>query len=216
MKKLIGANSPFLIPYFTFLIIAGFIILIYPKGEIHLYLNQFHNNFGDYFFYNATYAGDGLAVVGMGFLLCFFKYRFAILVALSNIASSLFTQLLKHTVFSDIVRPKKFFESTDQLNLIPWVENYLYNSFPSGHTTAAFTTFFCLALIIENKLLKFLMLVIALTIGFSRIYLSQHFLNDVYAGSLIGVTTSILVFYYLVFSEKSMKLLWMEKSFLKK
>ena len=216
MKKLIGANSPFLIPYFTFLIIAGFIILIYPKGEIHLYLNQFHNNFGDYFFYTATYAGDGLAVVGMVFLLCFFKYRFAILVALSNIASSLFTQLLKHTVFSDIVRPKKFFESTDQLNLIPWVENYLYNSFPSGHTTAAFTTFFCLALIIENKLLKFLMLVIALTIGFSRIYLSQHFLNDVYAGSLIGVTTSILVFYYLVFSEKSMKLLWMEKSFLKK
>jgi len=216
MKKLIRANSPFLVPYLVFLIIAGFFIAAYPKGNIHLYFNQFHNNFGNYFFYNATYVGDGFAVVGIVFLLCFLKYRFAILVALSNIASSLFTQLLKHTVFSNVVRPKKFFEGTDQLNFVPWVENYLYNSFPSGHTTAAFTTFFCLAMITENKLLKFLMLIIALTIGFSRIYLSQHFLNDVYAGSLIGVTISLLAFRYLMFSEKSMRLLWMEKSFLKK
>lgn len=216
MKNLIGANSPFLVPYFLFLIIVGFVIATYPKGEIHLYLNQFHNNFGNHFFYNITFIGDGFAVVGIVLVLCFFKYRFAVLVAISNICSSLITQLLKHTVFSDVVRPKKFFEGTEQLNVVPWVENYLYNSFPSGHTTAAFSTFFCLAMILENKLLKFSMLLIAMIIGFSRIYLSQHFLNDVYAGSLIGVTTSLLSYHYIVFGKKSMNAEWMEKSFLRK
>jgi membrane-associated phospholipid phosphatase len=112
------------------------------------------------------------------------------------------------------VRPKKFFEGLNTLNLVPGYENYLYNSFPSGHTTSAFTTFFCLALIIENKYIKFIMFGMALTIGFSRVYLSQHFLNDVYAGSLIGVITSIVTYWVIFLWERSANADWMEKSLL--
>ena len=98
------------------------------------------------------------------------------------------------------------------LNLVPGFENYLYNSLPSGHSTSAFTTFLCLALIIENKAMKFGLFMMALTVGFSRVYLSQHFLNDVYAGSLIGVITSFLIYQFIFISERTKNALWMEKS----
>ena len=214
MKKTIQQNLAFLFPYFLFLLLAGLFLTMHSKGEAHLIINQYRSEFCDYFFSGATYLGEGYAVSGIVIFLCFFKYRGAILVAVSNIIAAGITQILKHTLFVDQVRPKKYFEGIAELKLIPWVENYSYNSFPSGHTTAAFATFFCLALILENKWLKFLMFCIALLIGFSRVYLSQHFLNDVCGGSAIGVITSLLLYQYFFLSEKKSKM-WMERSLLK-
>ncbi|MBI3500995.1 MAG: phosphatase PAP2 family protein [Bacteroidetes bacterium] len=214
MKKLFRDNLAFFFPYFLFLLIAGIFLSLHSKGEAHLILNQYRYEICDTLFCYATWLGDFFAVIVIVFVLCFFNYRFALLVGLSNIFSALITQLLKHTLFSDVDRPTKFFEGIHQLNLVAGYENYLYNSFPSGHTTAAFTTFFCLALIFENKILKFAMFLIALTVGLSRVYLSQHFLNDVYAGSLIGVITTLL-FYSCLFSEKAKTISWLNKSLLK-
>lgn len=215
MKQLFRDNIAFFIPYLLFLLIAGIFLSLYSKGDAHLILNQYRYPVCDSFFCYATWLGDFTAVIIIVLLLCFFKYRFALLVGFSNIFSSVITQLLKHTLFSDIDRPTKFFEGVHKLNLVAGYENYLYNSFPSGHTTSAYTTFFCLALIIENKLLKFCMFLIAFTVGLSRVYLSQHFLNDVYAGSLIGVSVSIFTYQYL-FLDKKENVNWMERSFLKK
>ncbi|MFH1004694.1 MAG: phosphatase PAP2 family protein [Bacteroidota bacterium] len=214
MKKVILQNLFFLIPYLFFLLISGYFLVLYPKGEIHLFINQFHNNFYNYFFYYATFLGEGFAIATIVLSLCFFCYRFALLVAVSSIFSSLIVQILKHTVYADVVRPKKFFEGIHELNFVPLVENYLYNSFPSGHTTVAFATFFCLSMILKNKFLKFLMFVIALTIGFSRVYLSQHFLNDIYAGSIIGITIALFVYYFFFLSKKLKNKKWIEKSLL--
>lgn len=215
MKKTVKQNLAFIIPYFLFLLIAGFFLVLYSKGTVHLSINQYRYEFCDYFFFCATYVGDGIAVVSMVLLLCLIKYRYAILMAASNIISALITQTLKHTWFLDVVRPKKFFEGIAELKLVPWVENYLYNSFPSGHTTAAFATFFCFALILQNNFLKFMMFIVALTIGFSRVYLSQHFLNDICAGSLIGVITSFLIYHFIFHSSKAKNSAWMEKSILR-
>jgi membrane-associated phospholipid phosphatase len=38
---------------------------------------------------------------------------------------------------------------------------------------------------------------IAIITAYSRIYLSQHFLQDVVAGSLLGVITSSVIYYVL-------------------
>ena len=215
MKKVFRDNLAFLIPYILFLLIAGTFLFLYSKGEIHLYLNQFRYNFCDTFFCYATWFGDFFGVIVSAILLCLIRYRFALLLVLSNVFSALLTQLMKHTIFSDIDRPTKFFEGIHKLNLVPGYENYLYNSFPSGHTTSAFTTFFCLALIFENRILKFIMFLLALIVGASRVYLSQHFLNDVYAGSIIGVGFSMLIYYFLFISNKTKKSSWMDKSILK-
>jgi len=189
---------------------------MYDKAQIHLLLNSFHNAFGDTVFPYITYIGDGVTVVIAVILLLLVKYRFALLLAVANVLSAGLTQLLKHTIFADVVRPKEYFKNMLDIHYVEGVENYLYNSFPSGHTTAAFTTFFCFALMTENKFLKTLMFFIALTIGFSRIYLSQHFLQDVYAGSLIGVSVSMLVYSFIQNNKKLNASAWIDKSLYKR
>jgi membrane-associated phospholipid phosphatase len=140
------------------------------------------------------------------------KYKYAFIVGISNIISALITQTLKQTVFAHAVRPKKFFEGIHDLYFVPGVENYLYNSFPSGHSTCAFSLYFALALLVKNKILKLLFFIVALLIGYSRIYLSQHFFEDVYAGSIIGVTTTIIVYYFIQNFIQKNNNSWIEQS----
>ncbi len=181
------------------------------KAEKHLEFNSFHTTFFDFFFYYFTYFGDGVTALIISLILIAVNYRNALFVGLSNIISALITQLLKHTLFADVVRPKKFFEGIHELYLVPREDNYLYYSFPSGHSTCAFALYFALALIVENKILKLLFFIIASLVGYSRIYLSQHFFEDVYAGSLIGVVTTLIMFYFLKKTNNN----WMNQSFIK-
>jgi len=57
-----------------------------------------------------------------------------------------------------------------------------------------------LALIEKNKKTNVAYLLGAIAVGYSRIYLGQHFLNDVLMGASIGMITAVLV--YWVFTEK--------------
>jgi membrane-associated phospholipid phosphatase len=181
---------------------------INTKAETHLEFNRFHNSFFDVFFQYMTYLGEGYAVTLVFIMLLAIRFRYAVIVAVANFIASSITQILKHTIFSEVVRPKKFFEGLHDLYLVPNVDNHLYNSFPSGHTTCAFALYFSIALIIKNKKLKFLCFLAAFAVGYSRIYLSQHFLEDVYAGSLIGTIITMIVFLMIQKSNAG----WLEKS----
>lgn len=210
MKTVFKANLFFLFPYILFIIFGALLIFASAKAATHLEFNQHHIPFFDVFFYYATYLGDGITAVFIVLALLFISYRYALITALSVIISAIITQLLKHFVFSDIVRPKKYFEGLQQLYFVPDVENYLYNSFPSGHTTCAFALYFSAAMCCKNNLLKFLFFTIALTAAYSRVYLSQHFFEDVYAGSFIGTITAFFVYY----AVQKQNAGWMENSLL--
>jgi membrane-associated phospholipid phosphatase len=201
-------NFLLLFPYLLFLLAGAFLILANTKSETHLEFNRFHNSFFDIFFSYLTYLGDGFSALIAIVILLVVKWRFALLVAFSNILSATITQTLKHTLFSDVVRPKKFFEGIHDIYLVPGVDNHLYNSFPSGHSTCAFALYFSIGMIVENKWLKLFCFFLALVVGYSRIYLSQHFFQDVYAGSLIGVVSTIII-YILIQSSNAE---WMDRS----
>ncbi|SMF19697.1 undecaprenyl-diphosphatase [Paenibacillus barengoltzii] len=64
-------------------------------------------------------------------------------------------------------------------------------SFPSGHTTAAFSTF--IPLLYAAPGLAQLLLPLACIVGLSRIYLGVHYPSDVLAGGLLGAATALLV-----------------------
>lgn len=74
-------------------------------------------------------------------------------------------------------------------------------SFPSGHTTAAFSLATILSLNFPSFLLAFI--AIALIVGLSRIYLAVHFPTDVFIGIIIGISFGI--FNYLAIHPYFMK-----------
>jgi len=202
VKVLFKKNLSFLLPYFLFLLIGAVIIFVNSKAETHLAFNSFHNSFLDVINTYTTYLGDGVTAALLILMMLGVKYRYFVILGVSNVVSALIAQVLKHFVFNDIVRPKKFFEGIQDLYFVPGIENHMFNSFPSGHTTCAFSLYFSFALLVEKKMYKFLFLLLGFFTAYSRIYLSQHFFEDVYAGSIIGVTTSFFVFYFVQRKER--------------
>jgi len=79
---------------------------------------------------------------------------------------------------------------------------HIHNSFPSGHATQAFAIFMCLVYVVKNPYLKFGIFSIALLTAVSRVYISQHWLADITAGSFIGTLFSIIYYFVFIFKNK--------------
>ena len=70
-------------------------------------------------------------------------------------------------------------------------DNYS-NSFPSGHTSTAFTFALLLAFLVRRRFAIYVFPLLAFLVGYSRVYLAQHFVTDVVAGTIIGIISSYL------------------------
>lgn len=190
-------NKWFLIPYTIILVAVLPVLLVIPKADLHLWLNGFHSGFFDGFFRLLTWMGDGLVIGAAGFALLFFSFRNSLYVLSAYLGTGFLVQVLKRLVFSDAMRPVKFFQDTSTLHLVEGIKMLTSRSFPSGHAASAFAFFLCLAMILRSRAWKFLCCIMALLVAYSRVYLSQHFLVDIYAGSVIGVLGAF--FLYLAF-----------------
>lgn len=69
-------------------------------------------------------------------------------------------------------------------------------SFPSGHSSASFSVATTIALNIPK--ISILVLIIALVIGISRIYIGVHYPTDVAAGMILGIGSAFIVHMYLL------------------
>jgi len=216
VKQLFKNNLYFFIPYIISVFLVSVILVLYNKAEIHLYINSYHTSFFDFFFKYWTHTGHGFFAVFITVLLLFFRYRWAIISAVSNILIGIVVQLLKRKVFPDYFRPKswfkQFYESDYSLYIIEGAEPGSAFSFPSGHTATAFGIFILLSIFSKNNYCKFIFFIFALLAAYSRMYLSWHFLQDTLAGSLIGLLISLLI--YMIFSCK--KITKLDGSLLKK
>lgn len=201
-------QDPFLVGTFAFWLISASIVLLFTKGEIHLYLNQLHSTFFDVFFKYVTYLGDGILIVAAVLVLGFFKIRYGLFALAGYLGSGIVVQLMKRLLFSGVKRPLGYFDGIADLYLVPGVDVHSSKSFPSGHTTTAFAFFACLAILSKSKNAQVFLFVIALLTAYSRVYLSQHFLVDILVGSIIGTATT----YFLQSYFSSPKTPWMEFS----
>ena len=166
---------------------------IYPKIQTHLMLNGYHSLALDTFFKYATRLGEGFPVY-LGIALLIFNRRNGLLMLLGQGLTCIVTQGLKY-VFAH-PRPARYFKEmgVDLPETVSGVKLHTaFNSFPSGHTSAAFALFTCLALMTPRKWAPVWMTA-AWLVAYSRIYLSQHFLEDTLLGSLIGMVCSCTVY----------------------
>ena len=178
----------------------GNILLHNDKVQIHKAMNESVGNINiDTFFKYATHLGDGAFAFLVAIIFLFVSIRKSIYILLSYIGAAMVSSILKHLVFSEVYRPHFVFQYfvREKLKLIDGVDILATHSFPSGHALSAFALFFCLLFVSKNHFLKILFFTLAVLAAYSRVYLSQHWLIDVYVGSIIGVCFSL--FFYVVF-----------------
>lgn len=193
LASIIKENRLFFAGYIL-LIIPGIILLVnMPKVDIHLFLNPWHCKPLDYLFRAFTLLGDGIFIISLAVLLFIFRKRFLSLMVISGyVLSGIPVQIIKS--FMDAPRPAIFLKGINYSHFVEGVTLHNYNSFPSGHTASVFALAVILSISTKNKWMRVLYLILAALVGYSRIYLSQHFMLDVLVGSLIGVISGILIY----------------------
>lgn len=201
----------FFVPYLIFAAVWLSLIVIYDKGELHLMLNSYHSPFLDTFF---TYFTEMGATVPFVIVIAYLFSRISKSVYLLStlLVNVLFTNSLK--LLFRVPRPKAFFEENFPdvaLQFVDGMRIYTSNGFPSGHTSAVFAVMTCIALLSRDRYVSFFCIVVAVITGYSRIYLSQHFAEDIMLGSLVGMATA-LAMYPLYLKWKN--LAWMNRSIL--
>lgn len=181
----------FFIPYLIILITCLVLKLTFTRESIYFAVNARHSDLGDAIFPYVTDLGEGYMVVTLTLIMLCFSYRKTILLITSFAVSGILVQIVKHWFRAP--RPVVYFEK--ELGTIHFVKGIALlhnNSFPSGHTVTAFSAAVVLSYLAVNKRWGFIYLLIAISVAFSRMYLSQHFFEDVTAGSILGTISTII------------------------
>ena len=195
---------PFLVPTLVLALVLGIALLITPKAELHLALCQPHTTILDTIVPIITNLVDWLPYLCV-ILLLFYRAGWATFLASNLLLSTIIVQPIKYIVCAP--RPLTWFAENMPDVTLPLVEGVRMNhwlSFPSGHTTTFFVLFYSLSIILyaENvtgkMILSFLCFLCASFGAYTRIYLSQHFALDVFAGILIALFSTLSLYFFLV------------------
>lgn len=201
-------NSIFLGLSLILIVVLGLALLCVPKGDLHLFLCGHHTHARDIFFRYYTQVAEWFPYIVCVVLLLFSRVGNGIFASACMIVSALTTQLFKHII--NAPRPIRWFEDNMpdvQLPLVDGVNMHSWFSFPSGHTTSFFALAFVLCILAtqqsgnsrnSSSFIQVLLFIAATLGAYSRIYLSQHFALDVFAGIVVGlgITTLIYILFY--------------------
>jgi membrane-associated phospholipid phosphatase len=184
------------LPYLLILVICLVIKLTFTKAEIYFAVNHLYGPVADFLAPYVTDLGNGWTAVAVTVISVFFSYRKALIVAVSYAVTSLFAQVVKH-IF-DAPRPRLYFkDQLGRMRFVKDVEILSLHSFPSGHTVTAFSLAVLFSYWCRNKAWQPVFLLIAVLVGYSRMYLSEHFFEDVVGGSVIGFVLTVIILWWL-------------------
>jgi membrane-associated phospholipid phosphatase len=189
MVSLLRHTRTFLLPYLALLLAVGTALLATPKHTIFFWINGHHAPFFDQFFRPFTNVGDGVFYVAVTLALLFVRFRWALLSFVCFAVTSLAAQIGKHLIFTGHPRPFRYFAEHSgfpPLHIVEGVVMGTLKSFPSGHSTSAFSVFLVLTFIVKDKRWGLAFVLLAALAAYSRVYLAQHFVEDVFAGSILG------------------------------
>lgn len=176
----------------TFIVVFAAFLFIYGKKDSFILINGFYNPSLDYFFQYVTYLGDGLIYIPIVLYCLFLNRRFLVPVLAAIVICTVLTHFLKRIVFPDELRPVSLEVEKVIIHKIEGVPLHRQHSFPSGHTSTAFTMALLLASIMKRKIWAYILPMVAFLVGYSRVYLAQHFVTDVTVGMLIGIVSAYL------------------------
>ena len=199
LKKLLQQNRLYFCLFLVFLLLGSVCLYTFTKEDVTLWVNTHHSAFMDYFFWTMSFCGSFWGSLLVVVILWVWKsWRTSVNLIICIMTTNSIVMFLKHIIFPGTPRPTLYFDGVVDLRLLPWVEQLQTESFPSGHTAAAFSIATFLALFLSKKQYHGLLFLFALCVGYGRIYLSQHFITDVYTGMTIGVVITTLTYYVIL------------------
>ena len=202
MKQLIKQNAVFIALSLILLGVLGLALLWLPKDQLHLFLCDRHTPARDIFYRYYTHVAEWFPYIVCVAVLLLGRIGDGVFASAAMLLSALFTQVVKHIVVAP--RPLTWFEEhfpSIQLPLVDGVQMNLWYSFPSGHTTSFFALAFVASILLTARipripgiLVQLVLVLLATLGGYSRIYLSQHFALDVFAGALVGTLITLVCY----------------------
>ncbi|MET3878362.1 phosphatase PAP2 family protein [Chitinophaga sp. OAE865] len=179
---------PFVLVVITILATRIFV----SRQDAYFFINKLHTPAGDFIFPYITELGSTAAAVLISLLLLFVHRRAGIMLATAYLFTAAISFTLKALI--GFPRPHRYFASRLQeiyfVPGVPVLDNF--RSFPSGHSVCAFTAATVLSYYTKNKYLCLVYLALAMLVAYSRMYMSQHFLEDVTAGATLGIFFSMV------------------------
>ncbi|MCW3122315.1 MAG: phosphoesterase PA-phosphatase related [Flavipsychrobacter sp.] len=177
---------------------GGVLLLNYSNKDLFFFINSRHTEQLDVFMYYTTWVGEGVIIVSVLSALMLFprfrtwQYFFSAL--LCNLLPFFIQQGIKS--YYDSPRPINYFKHAEWIHRAKEWPELLYRSYPSGHTAGAFCflCFLSLCLPRRYRYIGLILFIIAMVVGYSRVYLSAHFFADIYAGSIVGTVFCILIY----------------------
>ncbi len=200
LTSLVDNTKPFLSCSLILLCLLGIALCFVPKGALHLILCDHHTPFLDAMLPLYSDLVNWLPYVVM-VLLLFYRAGWSVFLAADMLLTTVVVQPIKHILRAP--RPLTWFAEnmpSVSLPLTEGVNMHHWLSFPSGHTTTFFLLFFTLSLIIMDAnvpgkyIYSFLCFLLATLGAYSRIYLSQHFALDIFAGICIALICTLILY----------------------
>jgi membrane-associated phospholipid phosphatase len=188
------------------LLIAGILFTgtyVMGKYPFFLLLNGNGGNWIDRIFSGWTYLGDGWIWVAVVLFTTYADKKKLPLVIVCLFFSTILSQGGKHLLFPDELRPAADVNELPAIHTVPGIELHTNQSFPSGHTATAFSIFLLACYLIPDRKTLPIGFLLALGVGYSRIYLAQHFPSDVAAGMVVGIIAVILSVCMVPFFQKN-------------
>lgn len=207
---------PFLLLFVLFSFSGAWLLATHSAADLVLFVNGHYTAFLDAVMPWWTDFGDGGTHIAIIVLLIVYAWRtrrgparWGWLGFLGFALPSLTSQVLKESFFNHVPRPVTYFTDTPSvLHHVAGVELWTYNSFPSGHTITAFSIALTLIYLFQPRRVWAWTLVLfawALSVGYSRMYLAEHFFRDVYGGAIIG---TVMTYASLWIGERTLPRRW--------
>ncbi len=147
-----------------------------------------HTDFLDKFFTLITQIGGHKGLFWIGFAIILIIIPKTRKIGIAALIAMLIGFIVTNLIIKNAVaRIRPYDVNTAVELLVKPLKDY---SFPSGHTCVSFAA--SSAVFLFNKKLGIPALILAVFIGFSRLYLYVHYPTDVLAGAVIGIVSGIV------------------------
>lgn len=158
-------------------------------ADILLYIqDHIRNGFLDKIFPNITFLGNAgiFWIILTAVLLCFKKTRRAAICSALALIGSL---ILNNMILKPIINRTRPYEVIEGLILIG--KKATDGSFPSGHTAASIASAVAMCRYLKKRW-SVPLIILALMISFSRLYIGIHYPSDVLVGLLDGILLAVI------------------------